>query len=103
MGCFHLACLFLERLGLQLSASDVNTFSFVFDMNQLFERFITGFIQHHRNEILPSSLKQCELLSQGQRVVKYLASRDGQRVFRLKPDLIFQVNDQFPVVMDIKS
>lgn len=98
----NLACLFLERLGLQLSANDVNTFSFVFDMNQIFERFMTGFIQRHRNEILPSSLKQCELLPQGQRAVKYLASRDGQRVFRLKPDLIFQVNDQFPVVMDIK-
>lgn len=98
----NLACLFLERLGVQLSASDVNTFSFVFDMNQLFERFITSFIQRHRNEILPSYLEQCKLLPQGQRAVKYLANREGQRVFRLKPDLTFQVSDQFPVVMDIK-
>ncbi|MBA3924588.1 MAG: hypothetical protein H0X31_23965, partial [Nostocaceae cyanobacterium] len=53
----NLARLFLERLGLQLSASDVTAFSFVFDINQLFERFIIGFIQCHRDEILPPSLK----------------------------------------------
>lgn len=98
----NLACLFLERMGLQLSANNVNTFSFVFDMNQLFERFITGFIQRHRNEILPLLLKQCELLPQGQSAVKSLASRDGQQVFRLKPDLIFKANDLFPVIVDIK-
>lgn len=98
----NLACLFLERLGLQLSANDITTFSFVFDMNQLFERFITGFIQRHRGEILPPLLQHCELLPQGQRTTKYLANREGQRVFRLKPDLVFRANDQFPVVMDIK-
>lgn len=98
----NLARLFLERLGLQLSASNVTTFSFVFDMNQLFERFITGFIQCHRNEVLPPLLKQCELLPQGQRTAKYLANREGQQVFRLKPDLVFRTSDQFPLVMDIK-
>ena len=98
----NLACLFLERLGLQLSANDITTFSFVFDMNQLFERFIIGFIQRHRGEILPPSLQHCELLPQGQRTTKYLANREGRQVFRLKPDLVFRANDQFPVVMDIK-
>ena len=98
----NLARLFLERLGLQLSASDVTTFSFVFDMNQLFERFIVGFIQRHRNEILPLSLSHCELLPQGQRVMKYLANREGQQVFRLKPDLVFQNSEKFPVVIDVK-
>ncbi|MBW4420716.1 MAG: McrC family protein [Myxacorys californica WJT36-NPBG1] len=98
----NLAQLFLERLGLQLSASDITTFSFVFDMNQLFERFIVSFIQRHRHEVLPPLLNHCELLPQGQRAVQYLANREGQRVFRLKPDLVFQVNDQFPIVMDIK-
>jgi 5-methylcytosine-specific restriction enzyme subunit McrC len=91
----NLACLFLERLGLQLSANDITTFSFVFDMNQLFERFITGFIQRHRGEILPPLLQHCELLPQGQRTTKYLANREEQRVFRLKPDLVFEPTTSF--------
>lgn len=98
----NLAQLFLERLSLKLSASDITTFSFVFDMNQLFERFIVGFIQRHHSEILPISLDSCEILPQGGQASKYLAYYKGQQVFRLKPDLVFKNNDHFPVVMDIK-
>ncbi len=98
----NLARLFLEQLGLQLSASDVTTFSFVFDMNRLFEEFMTGFLQRHRDVILPAALQAAELLPQGQRAVKYLAIRENQPLFRLKPDLVLRVNDRFPVVMDLK-
>jgi 5-methylcytosine-specific restriction enzyme subunit McrC len=98
----NLAQLFLERLSLKLTASDMTTFSFVFDMNQLFERFIVGFIQRHHSEILPMSLESCELLPQGTQTSKYLACYNGQEIFRLKPDLVFKNNEHFPVIMDIK-
>lgn len=98
----RLAQLFLEQLGLQLSAHDVTTFSFVFDMNQVFERFITGFFQRHRHEILPSSLRECDLLPQAKQASKYLAVTQGQPVFRLKPDLLLRQYDHFPVMVDIK-
>jgi 5-methylcytosine-specific restriction enzyme subunit McrC len=98
----RLAQLFLEQFGLQLSAHDVTTFSFVFDMNQVFERFITGFIQRHRHEILPPFLSGCDLLPQAKQASKYLAISQGKPVFRLKPDLLLRSHDHFPVMVDIK-
>ncbi len=97
----NLARLVLEQMGLQLAASDVTTFSFVFDMNRLFEQFIVGFIQRHRREVLPPALADAELRPQG-KSAKYLANCNSQPVFRLKPDLAFCLDDQFPVLMDIK-
>jgi len=104
----NLAQLFLQNLSIQLSAGGTSAFSFMFDMNQVFERFIIGFIQKHRNEILPSGLSKCDLLSQSQGVVKYLANytKEGkeEKVFRLKPDLVFCDRDRdiFPLILDMK-
>jgi 5-methylcytosine-specific restriction enzyme subunit McrC len=98
----RLAQLFLEQLGLQLSAHDVTSFSFIFDMNQVFERFVTGFIERHRHEILPPFLSECDLLPQAKQASRYLAITQGKPVFRLKPDLLLRQYDRFPVIMDIK-
>ena len=61
------------------------------DINRLFESFVINFIRHHRNEILPSPLQGCELLSQSKGVTYHLAtlSDTGKAVSRLKPDLAF--------------
>lgn len=98
----NLARLFLERLGLELAASDTNAFAFIFDMNQLFEGFMTGFIQRHRAEILPASLENCELLPQSRQAVRYMARYQGNRVFRLKPDLVLREGGQYPLLVDFK-
>jgi 5-methylcytosine-specific restriction enzyme subunit McrC len=98
----NLARLFLERLGLQLSASNLAAFGLVFDMNQLFERFVTGFVQRHRSELLPPFLEHCQLLPQGKHVAHYLAQHQGKRVFRLKPDLVFRNGKDYPLLMDFK-
>ena len=66
----NLARLFLDNMGLQLSADSLPSFSFVFDMNQLFERFLTAFIRKYREIVLPDNLKHCELLPQGRRAAK---------------------------------
>lgn len=98
----NLARLFLNRLGLELSANDQTSFSFVFDMNQLFEAFLTRFIQRHRQEILPSALQDCELLPQGKQTSMYMARYHGQPVFRLKPDLVFRQGKHYPLLIDFK-
>ncbi len=98
----NLARLFLENLGLQVSANDLTSFAFVFDMNQLFERFLIAFISRHRKEILPDSLQSCELLPQGRQAAKYLASYRGKPVFHLRPDLVFRQDGQFPLLIDFK-
>jgi 5-methylcytosine-specific restriction enzyme subunit McrC len=98
----NLARLFLARLGLELSANNLTAFAFVFDMNQLFERFITGFLQRHKGSVLPETLQSCHLLPQGRQAVCYLARYGGKRVFRLKPDLVFRHGEQYPLLMDFK-
>ncbi len=98
----NLAMLFLQNLGLELSASDQTAFAFLFDMNQLFEGFLTGFLQHHRRAILPATLSDCQLLPQGRQAICYLAKYQDHRVFRLKPDLVFRNRDHYPLLMDFK-
>ena len=98
----NLARLFLDGLGLQLSPNDQTSFAFVFDMNKLFERFIVAFIQRHRLDILPDSLQNCDLLPQARSSPRYLATYNGRSVFRLLPDLVFRVEDHYPLLVDFK-
>ena len=98
----NLAMLFLQNLGLELSANDQTAFAFLFDMNQLFEGFLTGFLQRHRREILPVALSGCQLLPQGRQAVCHLAKYQDRRVFRLKPDLVLRDCDHYPLLMDFK-
>lgn len=98
----NLARLFLDNIGLQLSADSLPSFSFVFDMNQLFERFLTAFIRRYREIVLPDNLKHCELLTHGQRAAKYLANYQGKPIFHLRPDLVFRQGGQYPLLIDFK-
>ncbi|WP_204140905.1 McrC family protein [Halomicronema sp. CCY15110] len=98
----NLAMLFLQNLGLELSAHDQTAFAFLFDMNQLFEGFLTGFLQRHRREILPAALSDCQLLPQGRQAVCHLAQVQNRRVFRLKPDLVLRDRDYYPRLLDFK-
>lgn len=102
----NLARLFLDGGSLQLAADDFTSFSFIFDMNQLFEAFITNFIRRHRAEIFESapSLGSCDLLPQSLGTSLYLAKKDAQRsVFLLRPDLVFRSKSkQFPLLLDTK-
>ncbi len=99
----NLAKLFLDNSSLQLSAGDLATFAFVFDMNKLFEGFIINFIRRHREEILPTELRSCELIPQAYTTTLHLArTSNGEPVFRLKPDLAFRNGDSFPLLLDAK-
>ncbi|MBW4548771.1 MAG: McrC family protein [Symplocastrum torsivum CPER-KK1] len=99
----NLAKLFLDNSSLQLSAGDLATFAFVFDMNKLFEGFIVNFIRRHREEILPAELGSCELIPQAYTTTLHLAhTSHGEPVFRLKPDLAFRNGDNFPLLLDAK-
>jgi 5-methylcytosine-specific restriction enzyme subunit McrC len=99
----NLARLFLSGGALQLAAGDLDTFAFVFDMNQLFESFIINFIRRHRAEVLPPTLAACDLLAQTRGATRYLAhDARGHEVFQLKPDLAFQQAGTFPLLLDAK-
>lgn len=95
--------LFLASMVFLPSAGAVSGFAFVLDMNKLFEGFLLGFIDRHREAILPPSLARCELLPQTAGAVQALAQNEGgDAVFRLKPDLAFRDGERFPALADAK-
>lgn len=98
----NLARVFLDGGALQMAAGDLSTFAFVFDMNQLFERFITGFVHRHSGEVLSDQLKACDFLPQSRGASRYLARRDEKTVFHTKPDIAFRTNAEFPLLVDTK-
>lgn len=99
----NLSRLFLDGGTIQIAAGDVSTFAFVFDMNRLFEAFITSFIKKHRGEILDDQLLDCDLLFQSRGATFFLAQREGQNVFKMQPDLAFRDTAKlFPLLIDTK-
>lgn len=99
----NLARLFLQTSTLELSAGRLDSFTFVFDMNQLFEAFIINLIQRQRQMILPPSLQECTLHPQTRRHTRFLArTAAGQGVFRLKPDLVLRQGETYPLLLDTK-
>jgi 5-methylcytosine-specific restriction enzyme subunit McrC len=98
----NLALLFLQHLGLSLSANDQTSFAFMFDMNRLFESFLTRFLQRHRRAILPESLKASRILPQSHQATLHLAQHQSQPVFRLKPDIVLRNPSGYPMLMDVK-
>lgn len=103
---FTLACMFLSQEALQLQTGQTQTFTFLFDMNILFERFVAGFLRRHRRQALPGSLQECEILTQGRGNPRWLAQTEiggGRKVFRLKPDLLLRRPDRtIALVVDTK-
>lgn len=98
----NLSMLFLQGFGIELLASNLVAFAFVFDMNRLYESFLTGFIQRHKKEILPPALNHCHLLPQSKQAIVHLAQCQNQNVFRLKPDLVIRDHSSYPTVLDFK-
>ncbi len=99
----NLSRLFLSRQSFELTAGDLQTFAFVFDMNHLFEMFIINFIRRHRTTILPQPLQDCSLHPQAKRYSRHLAvAENGRSVFRLKPDLVFRRESLYPLLLDTK-
>ncbi len=103
---FNLACMFLAQESLQLQAGRTQAFTFLFDMNILFERFVSGFLRRHHRQALPDTLQECDILVQGQGEPRWLARTQvagGRRMFRLKPDILLRQPDQdIGLIIDTK-
>lgn len=99
----NLARLLLTQAAPQLTGGAREMFAFVFDMNRLFEDFLTQFIRRHRHSILPAHLAHSQLLAQAQGVQRYLARRDdGRDAFLLRPDLVVRDGNAVPLIIDMK-
>ena len=98
----NLARVFLDGGSLNFAAGDLSTFTFVFDMNQLFEKFTAEFIRRNSNEILPETLRRCEFLPQTRGATLHLATQAEKKVFQTKPDIAFRDHCQFRLLIDTK-
>lgn len=98
----NLARLFLDRGALQTASGDTNLFAFVFNMNTVFEGFITNFLHRHRATAMPLELRDTTLAAQARGRQLHLAWSEGKQLFRLKPDLLFHQGQQTLLVADTK-
>lgn len=102
---FNLARMFLENEALQLSEGSRETYAFVFDMNRLFEEFVTRFMSRYKREILSPEWRTALIGAQSQDGPLYLAQRlpDGQSAFRLIPDLLLKTSSgETLLILDTK-
>ncbi len=98
----ELARLFILNSSLQMTANNIETFSFAFDMNRLFEEFVYEFIKKHRDEILPDDLKDCDIKAQHSSM-SLVYSEEGKPIFRLQPDIVFvKADGSIPLIIDTK-
>lgn len=98
----NLARMLLDGGAMQMAAGNLSSFTFVFDMNHVFEGFVVNFIRRHRKGILPPELQDCELLPQARGASRCLARFEGKLVFHLKPDLAVRRGGTFPLLVDAK-
>ena len=86
-----------------MAADTTQTYSFVFDMNVLFESFVFRFLQRHRSQILPEAAAQWKLVAQADGCKLHLALHQGIRsAFALKPDIVARSREQYPLLLDTK-
>jgi 5-methylcytosine-specific restriction enzyme subunit McrC len=84
----NLCKLFISQSSVELSADEMATFSFIFDMNVLFEEFIGEFIKREfGSEYSSIRLQPADKFLVDEKIVGHL--RQGS-VFRMRPDIILQ-------------
>ena len=90
-----LARLFIANSTVELSYDKLETFSFMFDMNALFEQFIAGFIIKNKGKLIPGA-SQVKYHDKSKYLVDY-----PQSLFMLIPDLLISSNGK-KLIIDAK-
>lgn len=80
-----------------VQAGSTRTFSLLFDMNKVFERFIAAFLRRH----VVGRLLGVEIFPQAAHHKRHLMESDGTGVLRLEPDVLLQTPSSM-LVMDTK-
>lgn len=80
-----------------IQAGQTRTFSLLFDMNKVFERFVSAFLRRY---VLPR-LQDVALFPQAARHTRHLMQSDGAGILRLQPDLLLESATR-RLVMDTK-
>jgi len=90
-----LAKLFVVNSTVELSYDKLETFSFLFDMNDLFEQFITGFITKNKSKLIPGK-SDVKYHDKSRYLVDYPRS-----LFMLIPDILISCDGK-KLIIDTK-
>jgi 5-methylcytosine-specific restriction enzyme subunit McrC len=106
---FNIAKLFWEQKTVQLTTGETSAFSFSFDMNRLFQDYVTRIIQKNSLTLLPNEWQEAEVISQSHGYQVYLAKSIDQdqkidrQVFRMIPDILITAPPRNPfLIIDTK-
>lgn len=88
---FELARLFLNKLSTHTLDSKISTFTFMFDMNFLFEQFIAGFIR--KEHLIPEGYEM-ETQKSSESLLTEKINGKSLKHFSLKPDIFFKADDK---------
>lgn len=80
------------------ASGGTRTYSLLFDMNAVFEKFVAAFLRKRVLPLLPGH----RLVEQGKRQGKFLVRQEGRGVLHLKPDLTVIAPDGARLVIDTK-
>ena len=95
----HFCRLILQTRSPTTNAGEQRSFSLLFDMNRVFEAFVTAFM---RKWVMPSFPKH-RLFPQAKWRQRHLITRDGKGVLSLRPDLLIEApEDDSRLVLDTK-
>lgn len=99
-----LAQLFLRGEGLLTHTGLYQGQAMFFDMNTLFEAFLTNILLRYREEILPAVWRDAAIVVQGDGESRPLLIRESTQRGRLhmKPDVLFKNGSQIPLIIDFK-
>ena len=86
----HFCRLILQNRSPTTNAGKQRSFSLLFDMNQVFEAFVTAFM---RKWVMPSFSKH-RLFPQAKRRQRHLITRNGSGVLSLRPDLLIESSEK---------
>lgn len=102
---FHIAQMLIESLTVVLRSGSTPLRAFVFDMNDLFESFVAGFLSRHWRDIAGERHRDFYIQAQleNQSALYLAQDRDGKGVFKLIPDLILRDKNRQPrLILDTK-
>jgi 5-methylcytosine-specific restriction enzyme subunit McrC len=94
---FHFCRLLLAGRSPNAQAGEVRSFSLLFDMNQVFERFIASFLRLY----VIQNIEDCRIWPQAKHQKRYLMQCEGRGVLGLEPDLLIEAGGR-RFVMDTK-
>ncbi len=104
--CLSLARLLLNRLSPMLLSGPTEGFTFMMDMNEVFERAVAGLVRRHwKDTEFGRRFSGYEFVAQprGPYLAREVRPRQDER-FQIKPDLVFRRRSDgtYPLVLDTK-